>query len=111
MLRCHSDSAVRRLVDLRRIRIKTLLCRVVGIAVIIGLAGCSSEKYKAQAVTKTFFHRAGDVLSGFLVLFGSTFFAFKLENYAMVNVVVAMLWIGVGVLIFKHHKALSAARL
>ncbi|MFA9561849.1 MAG: NTP/NDP exchange transporter [Nitrospirota bacterium] len=68
------------------------------------------EKYKAQAVTKTFFHRAGDVLHGLLVLCGTTFLAFKLENYAMVNVVLAMIWIGVGVLIFKQHKALSAAR-
>ncbi|MFC2142687.1 hypothetical protein ACFLR7_07125, partial [Acidobacteriota bacterium] len=68
------------------------------------------EKYKAQAVTKTFFHRAGDVLSGFLIFFGTTFLAFKVESFAMVNVVVAILWIGVGVLIFKQHKALTAAR-
>ena len=68
------------------------------------------EKYKAQAVTKTFFHRAGDVLSGFLIFFGTTFLALKVENFAMVNVVVALLWIGVGVLIFKQHKALTAAR-
>jgi outer membrane protein TolC len=49
MLRCLRDSAVRRPVDLRRIRLETFLCRVVGVVVIIGLAGCSSEKYKAQA--------------------------------------------------------------
>jgi AAA family ATP:ADP antiporter len=68
------------------------------------------EKYKAQAATKTFFHRAGDVLSGFLVLVGSTFLALKLEHYAMVNVVVAVIWIGVGVLIFKEHKRLTEER-
>ncbi len=68
------------------------------------------EKYKAQAVTKTFFHRAGDVFSGFLIFFGTTFLALKVENFAMVNVVVALIWIGVGVLIFKQHKALTAAR-
>lgn len=68
------------------------------------------EKYKAQAVTKTFFHRAGDVLSGFLIFFGTTFLAFRVESFAMVNVVVALIWIGVGVLIYKQHKALTAAR-
>ena len=35
--------------SLRRIRPETFLCCVLGIAVILGLAGCSSEKYKAQA--------------------------------------------------------------
>jgi outer membrane protein TolC len=34
---------------LHRIRLRTFLCRVLGIAVIIGLAGCSPEQYKAQA--------------------------------------------------------------
>jgi hypothetical protein len=28
----------------------------------------------------------------------------------MVNVALALIWIGVGVLIFKQHKALTAAR-
>src|SRR4030042_1648286 len=35
--------------SVRRIRPETFLCCVLGIAVILGLAGCSSEKYKAQA--------------------------------------------------------------
>jgi outer membrane protein TolC len=49
MLRSLRDSAVRRLVDLRRIRPEAFLCWVLGIAVILGLAGCSPEQYKAQA--------------------------------------------------------------
>ncbi|MHC4203624.1 MAG: TolC family protein [Planctomycetota bacterium] len=35
--------------SLQRIRLETFLCRVLGIAVILGLAGCSPEQYKAQA--------------------------------------------------------------
>jgi len=31
------------------IRLKTLLCRVLGIAILFGLAGCSPQQYKAQA--------------------------------------------------------------
>jgi outer membrane protein TolC len=34
---------------LRKIRLKTFLCRVLGIAVILGLGGCSPEHYKAEA--------------------------------------------------------------
>lgn len=66
------------------------------------------EKYKAQAVTKTFFHRAGDVLSATLVFLGTTFLAFKIENIAMVNVVLILIWIYLGSLIFREHKKLSA---
>ncbi len=66
------------------------------------------EKYKAQAVTKTFFHRAGDVLSAALVFLGTTFLAFKIENIAMTNVVLVLIWIVLGVLIYREHKKLSA---
>ena len=68
------------------------------------------EKYKAQAVTKTFFHRSGDVLSAALVFLGVTFLAFKVENFAMVNFVLVLIWIFLGVLIAKEHKKLSAKR-
>jgi AAA family ATP:ADP antiporter len=66
------------------------------------------EKYKAQAVTKTFFHRAGDVLSAVLVFLGTTYLAFKIENIAMVNVFLVLIWVFLGALIFKEHKRLSA---
>lgn len=68
------------------------------------------EKYKAQAVTKTFFHRSGDVLSSALVFFGTAFLAFKVENFAMVNFVLVLIWIILGVSIAKEHKRLSASR-
>jgi AAA family ATP:ADP antiporter len=68
------------------------------------------EKYKAQAVTKSFFHRSGDVLSAILVFLGTTFLAFKIENFAMVNFVLVLIWIFLGILIFREHKKLSAER-
>jgi AAA family ATP:ADP antiporter len=68
------------------------------------------EKYKAQAVTKTFFHRSGDVISAILVFLGTTYLAFNVENIAMVNVVLVLIWIIICVLIFREHKKLSARR-
>jgi AAA family ATP:ADP antiporter len=66
------------------------------------------EKYKAQAVTKTFFHRAGDVLCAALIFVGTTFLAFRIENFAMVSVVLAVIWIIIGISLAKEHKKLSA---
>lgn len=66
------------------------------------------EKYKAQAVTKTFFHRSGDVLSAALVFFGTTFLAFRVENFAMINVALVIIWIIIGVLLAKEHRKRSA---
>ena len=68
------------------------------------------EKYKAQAVTKTFFHRSGDVLSAGLVFLGTTYLAFKVENFAIVNIALVFIWITLGILIAKEHKKLSAQR-
>lgn len=68
------------------------------------------EKYKAQAATKTFFHRAGDVLSALLVFLGTTYLALRIENFAMVNIALVLIWIILGVLISREHKKLSAQR-
>lgn len=68
------------------------------------------EKYKAQAVTKTFFHRAGDVFSALFIFLGTTYLAFKIESFAIINVFLVLIWIGLGIVIFKEHKKLSAAQ-
>ncbi len=68
------------------------------------------EKYKAQAVTKTFFHRSGDVLAAILVFLGTTYLALTVENVAMVNVVLVLIWIIICIIIFQEHKKLSAKK-
>jgi AAA family ATP:ADP antiporter len=68
------------------------------------------EKYKAQAVIKTFFHRAGDVLSALIVFLGTTYLAFNTERFAIFNVVVVVIWVFLGILIFREHKKLSEKR-
>ncbi len=66
------------------------------------------EKYKAKAAIDTFFHRGGDVLSAVLVYLGLNFLALKTAGFAAFNVVLCILFIGVGILIAKEHKRLSA---
>lgn len=68
------------------------------------------EKYKAKAATDTFFHRSGDVLSALVVFLGVNYLAFNTSRFAAFNVVLIAIWIGLGVLIAKEHKRLSAAR-
>ena len=68
------------------------------------------EKYKAQAVIKTFFHRSGDVIAAILVFLGTTYFAFNVENVAMVNVALVLIWIIICIIIFQEHKKLSAKK-
>jgi len=66
------------------------------------------EKYKAKAAIDTFFHRGGDVLSGILVLMGTTVLALSVEGFAIFNVFFALLWIFFGVLVAREHKRISA---
>lgn len=68
------------------------------------------EKYKAQAVTKTFFQRAGDVLSASIVFLGTTYLAFNAEKFARFNIVLIIIMLFICFLIMKEHKKLSAKR-
>ncbi len=66
------------------------------------------EKYKAKAAIDTFFHRSGDVLSGILVLIGTTYFALNIQNAALFNLFVVILWVLIGILIAREHKKITA---
>ena len=48
------------------------------------------------------------MLTTLYLFLGKTFLAFKIENIAMVNVGLVLIWIILGALIFKEHKRLSA---
>ncbi len=65
-------------------------------------------KYKAKAAIDTFFVRAGDVLHALTVFIGTTYLALHLENFAQINIVVALIWIILCFLINRDHKKLSA---
>jgi len=63
-------------------------------------------KYKAQAAIETFFWRAGDVLAAVLVFIGARL-AFGISNYATVNVVLVLVWVGLAAAIFLEHRKLT----
>ncbi len=66
-------------------------------------------KYKAKAAIDTFFVRAGDVLQALTVFIGTTYLALQLEAFAIINVVVASIWILLSFWTMREHKKLSAA--
>ena len=67
-------------------------------------------KYKAKAAIDTFFVRTGDVLVALTIFLGTTYFAFNLESFARINVVVAVIWIILSFLTIKEHKRLSTKK-
>lgn len=53
------------------------------------------EKYKAKTAIDTFFVRGGDTVSALAVLVGTQFLGFKIERYALLNVVVIVLLLAI----------------
>lgn len=62
-------------------------------------------KYKAQAAIETFFWRAGDVLQA-AVVFAGSLLAWKVRDYAGVNIVLVLVWLWVAWAIYREHKRL-----
>ena len=67
-------------------------------------------KYKAKAAIDTFFVRTGDILVALTIFLGTTYFAFSLESFAKINVVVAVIWIILSIVTIREHKRLSAEK-
>ena len=65
-------------------------------------------KYKAKQAIDSFFVRAGDMLQAAVVFIG-TMLAFSLRGYALVNVALVLVWIGLAVAIAREHRALAPA--
>lgn len=64
-------------------------------------------KYKAKQAIDTFFVRFGDVLSAGLVFAGTTWLAFTPKHFAMVNVGLVLLWLGVAFAIGRMFRERS----
>ena len=69
-----------------------------------------AEKYKAKQAIDTFFVRCGDMLSAGLVFVGTALLALPTRDFAIVNVVLSAVWIGLAVMIGRRHRALVADR-
>ncbi len=65
------------------------------------------EKYKAKQAIDTVFVRAGDVLSALVVFFG-TKLAFETGDFALFNLALVVVWIGVAIAIGRRHAVLVA---
>ncbi len=59
------------------------------------------EKYKAKQAIDTFFVRGGDVLSAMAVYLGSSVLHLGVQQFAIVNTVLAVVWIGLALTIVR----------
>jgi AAA family ATP:ADP antiporter len=66
-------------------------------------------KYKAKTAIDNFFWRAGDTVSALLVFVG-TQFAFGLRGFAMVNVMLVIVWVAIVVAIIHLRKDKAQTR-
>jgi AAA family ATP:ADP antiporter len=67
------------------------------------------EKYQAKQATDTLFVRLGDVLSAVLVFIGTSVLVFGTQHFALVNMILVLVWIVLAILIGLENRKLSAA--
>ncbi len=66
------------------------------------------QKYKAKQAIDSFFVRAGDVLSAVLVFVGLNVLSFETKGFALFNLGLVAVWLGIAVLIGREHAKLTA---
>ncbi len=67
-----------------------------------------AEKYKGKQAVDTFFVRTGDLLQAGLVYAGTHWLALQVAGFALANVVLTLLWLGVALLILRENRKLLA---
>ena len=67
------------------------------------------EKYKAKQVIDSFFWRTGDVLSAVVVAVGAQLLMLSTGQFAVVNVLLILIWLVLAVLIGRRYDGLAAA--
>jgi AAA family ATP:ADP antiporter len=65
-------------------------------------------KYNAKQAIESFFWRAGDLLQAVVVFVGAGL-AFTVSHFAVVNVVLVLIWLGFVVAIVREHRKLMPA--
>lgn len=65
------------------------------------------EKYKAKQAIDSFFHRSGDVLSALLVFVGVHLLALDIKGFAIVNLMLVMIWLVLAYRIGLENKRLA----
>jgi AAA family ATP:ADP antiporter len=64
------------------------------------------EKYKAKQAIDTFFVRAGDVISAGVVLLGTQRLHLDVQQFAVANIALTIVWLGVALLILRPERVL-----
>jgi AAA family ATP:ADP antiporter len=65
------------------------------------------EKYKAKQAIDGFFVRAGDVLSAAVVFAGTSWLALSTRGFALVNLVLVVVWLGTALLLARRHRQVA----
>ena len=78
---------------------------------LLWLPTAREEKYKAKQTIDTFFVRGGDVVSAAFVYVGTGVLQLGVSAFAAVNVVLALVWLGIAMLILRRYKAKSSMAL
>ena len=73
---------------------------------LLWLPASLEEKYKAKQAVDTFFVRVGDVLSAAAVYLGTAVLHFDVQQFAVVNVVLTIAWLGVALSIVRPRRTL-----
>jgi AAA family ATP:ADP antiporter len=68
------------------------------------------EKYKAKQAADTFVVRSGDMLSGLAVFVGTTFFALGVSGFAVMNLVLGVVWLIVAVQLVRRYTSFPGPR-
>jgi len=66
------------------------------------------EKYKAKQAVDTFFVRTGDVIAAGLVFAGTHWLSLQGSSFAVVNLALIVVWLGVVAVVIRRHRELSA---
>jgi AAA family ATP:ADP antiporter len=78
---------------------------------LLWLPASREEKYKAKQAIDTFFVRVGDVLSAGVVYLGTHRLHLDVQHFAVANVGLTILWLGVALLILRPRSAPSFSML
>jgi ATP:ADP antiporter, AAA family len=68
------------------------------------------EKYKAKQALDTFFVRAGDLLSAGIVFVGTAWLSLSVRGFALVNVVLALVWLALAWKVAQENRRLRDAQ-
>ena len=77
---------------------------------LLWLPTAREEKYKAKQAIDTFFVRTGDLMSAALVFVGTSVMHLSIARFALVNVAIVVLWIGLALVVLQRHQTLVERR-